>query len=118
MIEINKEKLETAKEKAREALRKGKEAASSSWEWLKQNKDDLMGMIPLVLGGIGVIKAFKPSFGERERTRKDTEFWDPHTGMRWKLRRKPTNSEWAELSRRQRCGEHTEDILEDLGILK
>lgn len=117
-IKIDKEKLEEAKMKAKEALQKGKEAVGKCYTWVRDNKEDLMGLIPLVFGGIGVAKALKPTFGERERDRKDNEYYDPCTGMRWRLKRKPTNSEWAELARRKRCGEAVEDILDDMRILK
>lgn len=109
---------EEIKRKVEEAVQKAKEAASGAWNWCVENKENIAAMVPTALGIIGVYKALKPTMGERERDRKDTEYYDPHSGMRWRLRRKPTNSEWAELSRRQRCGECTEDILYDMGILK
>lgn len=104
------------KETLREVVDTAKRKVSDGYEWVKNNQDDLMKLIPLGLGIVGLVKAAKPTFGERERTRKNEEWYDPRTGQRWTFRRKPTNSEWAEINRRQRCGEYTEDILRDMRL--
>lgn len=110
------EEKKSIKETLQKVIEVGKQKVNDGWNWLKDNQDDIMKLIPLGLGLIGLVKAAKPSFGERERYRKESEWYDPRTGQRWSFRRKPTNEEWAEINRRQRCGEYTEDILHDMRL--
>jgi hypothetical protein len=117
-MEINFNK-ETVKTRLSEISQKAKETANSLWEWAKENREDITAMIPVVLGVVGVAKAIKPqkTFGEMERERKDHEYWNPHNGHRFSLKRKPTNYEWCEISRRESCGEDDYKILRDLGLI-
>lgn len=101
-----------------EALDTAKVKASEAYKWCVSHKEELLGLLPLALGAIGVIKKMKPSVQETERERIDTTYYDPHTGLHWQLRRKLTNSERAELARRQRLGEYTEEILTGMRVLK
>lgn len=110
------EKKKSIKETAVEIGAKIKQGASNGWNWLKDNREDITKMIPLALGLIGLVKSARPTIYERERERKTEEWYDPRTGQRWTFRRKPTNYEWAEINRRQRCGEYTEDILKDMRL--
>lgn len=92
--------------------------AGEAYTWCVGHKEELIGLIPLGLGLIGLAKQLKPTKQETERERIDTTYYDPHTGLHWQLRRKLTNDERAELARRQRLGEYTEDILERMRVLK
>lgn len=89
-----------------------------AYRWCVGHKEELIGLIPLGLGLIGLAKQLKPTKQETERERIDKTYYDPHTGLHWQLRRKLTNDERAELARRQRLGEYTEDILERMRVLK
>lgn len=81
-----------------------------------------METLAALASALAVGKTAKTLFGktsaERERERIDHQYYDPRTGAHWQLTRQLSNRERAELMARQRSGEYTEDILEDLGVLK
>ena len=105
-------------DKVSETLDTIKLKTGEAYRWCVGHKEEVLGLIPLGLGLIGLAKQFKPTKQETERERIDTTYYDPHTGLHWQLRRKLTNDERAELARRQRLGEYTEDILERMRVLK
>lgn len=105
-------------DKVSETLDTLKLKTGEAYTWCVGHKEELIGLIPLGLGLIGLAKQLKPTKQETERERIDTTYYDPHTGLHWQLRRKLTNDERAELARRQRLGEYTEDILERMRVLK
>ena len=52
-----------------------------------------------------------------EDRRKDYSYYDPHTGMRWDLRRKMTNSDRVYIQDRVSCGASMGDILRERGLI-
>ena len=107
---VSERKLKWLKFKAR-----CREKFHAGVEWCKENKEIL------ILAGTGVAGAVKlanKASTTRRTEEKRVEYYDPHTGAHWQLKRRLTNDERAELMRRQRAGEFTEDILEDMGVLK
>lgn len=105
-------------EKIDEAWDTVKLKTGEAYHWCIGHKEELIGLIPLALGLIGVAKQLRPTKQETERDRIDHTYYDPCTGMHWQLRRKLTNDERAELARRRRLGEYTEDILQKMRVLK
>lgn len=96
-----------------------KSACSGIWSWVKENREDLVVLVPLFMGAVGGLKKISnKSTSQTERERIDTTYYDPQTGLHWRTRRPLTNRERAELASRKRAGEYVEDILEDMRLLK
>ena len=96
-----------------------KSGASSAWGFVKENKDDLIVLVPVGVAAVtGLRKATQKNTVDTERYRIDHTFYDPRTGRHWELRRKMNNRERMELEERQAAGEMTGRILDDMGILK
>lgn len=117
------DKVATAKQRAKEILtevgRKTKSALSSGWNFVKDNREDLVVLVPLGVAAVtGLKKATQKTTVDSERYRIDHTYYDPHTGRHWELRRKMSNDERMELEERQAAGELTGHILRDMRILK
>lgn len=117
------DKAATAKQRAKEILtevgRKTKAALSSGWQFVKENREDLVVLVPLGVAAVtGLKKATQKTTVDSERYRIDHTYYDPHTGRHWELKRKMTNYERMELEERQAAGELTGHILRDMRILK
>lgn len=112
VIDVDKK---TWKEKAKDVWEKAKKMSKRGLEWVDTHKDTA-----IILGSlaIGTINAVHKASVTRRTEEKRYEYYDPHTGAHWALRRRLTNDERAELMRRQRSGEYTEYILEDMGVLR
>lgn len=111
------------KEQIKEALVKAKEGVktfmSDAWRFCKENREELVILVPLGLAAATGIKNLRSSTTrESERQRIDTTYYDPSTGAHWQLKRQLSNRERSELMARRRNGEYTEDILWDMGVLK
>ena len=83
---------------------------------------ETMEIITVVSSTIGIvfkaIRSCRKTGTERLADLRDYGYYDPHTGIRWDLKRKLTNNEKHELRVRMEAGEPTEDILKDLGVYK
>lgn len=117
------DKMAMRREKIKNSLIKVKDGVktfmSDAWKFCKENKEELVVLVPLGLAAATGIKNLKSSTTkDSERQRIDHTYYDPTTGAHWQLRRPLTNSERAELMARRRAGEFTEDILEDMRVLK
>ena len=64
------------------------------------------------------IKSCRKTGTERLADQRDFGFYDPHTGIRWDLKRKMTNNEKHELRIRMEAGEPCEEVLKELGVYK
>lgn len=122
-FEVVNNETETVTDKLKRELKrfgKGvKDTASDIWQFAKNNKEDIKFYAPMIIAALGGIKCLsKGTRHESERERIDTTYYDPRTGVHWRLRRTPTNAERAELVRRQRLGEFTEDILDDMRLMR
>ena len=97
-----------------------KRKAENVWDWCKENKEDLVYLLPVAIAVAGIIKKFipVPTKVDVERKRIDHTYYDPSTGCHWELKRKLKNDERMELVRRKRDGEFAEDILDELGVLR
>lgn len=83
---------------------------------------ETMEIITVVSSIIGIVfkavKSCRKTGTERLADQRDYGYYDPHTGIRWDLKRKLTNNEKHELRVRMEAGEPTEEILKDLGVYK
>ena len=113
---MRREKIKNSLIKVKDGV---KDFMSSAWKFCKENKEELVVLVPLGLAAATGIKSLRSSTTrDSERQRIDTTYYDPCTGAHWQLRRQLTNTERAELMARRRAGEFTEDILEDMRVLK
>lgn len=77
----------------------------------------VVGSTILVAAG-GLVKTVaKQRKIQKEEDLKDRYIYDRSGGHYWKLRRKPTNSEWAAIESRRRSGEKYADILSSMRLL-
>lgn len=111
-------KKERIKESLHKAWEETKKMTSNVWTWVKDNKEDLAFIVPITLAAATGIKKLKSSPRDDDRYRIDHTYYDPTTGAHWQLRRPLNNRERSELMARRRAGEYTEDILEDMRVLK
>lgn len=114
-IEVIDLEAEKKKAKARERWSKLKRLPRKTVEWVDTHRETAV-----LIGGaiVGIVNAAHKASQTRRTEEKRYEYYDPHTGAHWQLRRRLTNDERAELMRRQRGGEFTEDILSDMRLLK
>lgn len=117
------DKAAMKKEQIKETLVKVKDGVkdfmSSAWNFCKENKEELVVLVPLGLAAATGLKNLRSSTTrDSERQRIDHTYYDPCTGAHWKLKRQLSNRERSELMARRRNGEYTEDILWDMGVLK
>ena len=62
------------------------------------------------------LRSLKKSGTQQLAEQREFTYYDPHTGIRWDLKRKMTNNEKSELRVRMDAGEPVEEILKDLGV--
>lgn len=94
-----------------------KKAAKNGLQFVSENKEALFTAGTIIAGCVAFFKGNKTQ-AERERERIDSTYYDPQTGAHWRLKRGLNNRERMELVRRRREGEFTEDILDDMGVLR
>lgn len=94
-----------------------KKAAKNGLQFVSENKEALFTAGTIIAGCVAFFKGNKTQ-AERERERIDSTYYDPQTGAHWRLKRCLNNRERMELVRRRREGEYTEDILDDMGVLR
>lgn len=101
------------KEKVNAKFQKGK-------EWIVRNKETVVTLTPVVIGGITtVVKVVGKRINlRRQENLKDLYCYDRSLGHYWALRRELTNQEWLEVDRRKKDGERLADILSDMKVLK
>lgn len=120
--------MEEIKTKAKEKAKRAKKWCSDRyWDartmWM-YHKDEIIGAAGLatsaVLGGVKIYDAITVRQRRKAAMRYEDRkiFYDPSTGMRWRLRRNLTNRENMELARRKANGEQVGDILKSMGALK
>lgn len=119
----SEDKAAMKREQIKETLVKVKDGVkdfmSSAWRFCKENKEELVVLVPLGLAAATGIKNLRSSTTrDSERQRIDTTYYDPCTGAHWQLKRQLSNRERSELMARRRNGEYTEDILEDMRVLR
>lgn len=94
-----------------------KRAAKNGLQFVSENKEAIFTAGTIIAGCVAFFKGNKTQ-SDRERDRIDTTYYDPTTGAHWRLKRPLSNRERMELMRRRREGEFTEDILDDMNVLR
>lgn len=88
--------------------------------WLDDNKEWLIPLIPVTIGGVVTTAKVvgKHSRLNKEKNLKELYCYDRSLGHYWELRRKLTNAEWLSIETRRKNGERLADILAELKVLK
>lgn len=89
-------------------------------EWVSRNKEAVMVLTPVVIGGLTTIVKVvgKRSNLRKEEAVKNLYCYDRSLGHYWALRRELSNREWLEIDQRKKNGERLSDILAELKVLK
>lgn len=110
------------KKEARKAQIKNwfRNKANNAGRWINDNKEIILILGPSALGAVttGVKAVGRHVQRGKEKDLKDLYCYDRSLGHYWKLRRELTNSEWVEIDKRKKNGEHLGDILDELKVLK
>lgn len=107
-------------EKKRELKEKFNSKAQAAYEWFLENKDAIVFLTPMVVGGITTVAKV---VGKRINLHKEQELqdlycYDRSLGHYWRLKRELSNKEWLEIDKRKKNGERLADILADMRVLK
>ena len=88
--------------------------------WWEENKDDVIALTPVVIGGLTVAFKFgsKMVSAHKAKYMREHAIWDPKAMHWWIMKKKPTSWQWSEIDRRKNAGESMESILRSLGMLK
>lgn len=92
----------------------------SGREWLIRNRDVLITVVPITVGGIATVTkaAAKRRNLRKEESLKNLYCYDRSLGHYWRLRRTLSNKEWLEIDKRKNKGERLADILSEMKVLK
>lgn len=106
-------RFQNFKEKVKAKLQEGK-------EWVIRNKETVIVLTPVVIGGVTTIVKVvgKRTNLNKQESIKNLYCYDRSLGHYWRLKRELSNKEWLEIDRRKRSGEKLADILEELRVLK
>ena len=96
-----------------------KNVGAQAANWIKNNKEILVIVTPLVatgltVGGRAINKACNTY---QQQNMRERQCYDPKLGHYWQLSRKLSNSEWLQVEQRQQAGERLGDILSSMNIL-
>lgn len=107
-------------EKRREIKEKINLKIKQGLEWVNDNKEALVVIVPVAIKGATTIFKVIHKYGNlrKEEQLKDLYCYDRSLGHYWKLRRELTNREWLEIDRRKQNGERLSDILDEMRVLK
>ena len=101
------------KEKLKAKLSKG-------WNWVKENKEILIIVVPAAAAGItGACKLGGKAIDLiKEHNHQNLTCYDRSLGHYWQLKRQLGNDEWIAIEQRRKNGERLADILSELKVLK
>ncbi len=89
-------------------------------DWLSKNKETVLVLTPVVIGGVTtIVKVVGKRVNlHKEEAVKNLYCYDRSLGHYWRLRRELSNQEWLEIDQRKKNGERLSDILAELKVLK
>ena len=100
--------------------RKLREKKEAFVDFCDRNKEWLIPLVPIVIGGVGfTVKATCKHINlNKEKNVKELFCYDRSLGHYWALRRRLTNAEWVEIDKRHADGERLADILSEFKVFK
>lgn len=113
---------EKIKQKIEDIRWRAKQKAIAAKEWVVNNKEIVILAAPVVVkAGKEIYKSHHKTasqkWQEKERERIATTYYDPSSGLHWKLNREPTNAERIIIDRKRREGYDVSEVLIDLGLI-
>ena len=110
----------TKEQKKAEFKGKIESMIQSGKHWFVRNKDTLITVTPVIIGGVATISKVvgKRVNLHKQESIKNLYCYDRSLGHYWRLRRELSNKEWLDIDRRKRNGERLADILADMRVLK
>lgn len=113
---------EKIKQKIEDVRWKAKQKVAAAKEWVKENKEVVILAAPVVIkAGKEIYKSHHKTaaqkWQEKERERIETTYYDPSSGLHWKLNREPTNEERIVIDRKRREGYDVGEVLMSLGLI-
>lgn len=91
---------------------------NSACQFIRENKDVFIILTPIVLSTNKLIKTFKPTDTYKTYEDRSYYYYDPHTGIRWRLKKPLTNAQNEQIMARRRQGEDIYVILSSMRCLK
>lgn len=106
--------------KIHQLKRKAKEKLQDAGEWFNRNKETILVLTPIVIGGVTtIVKVVGKRINlHKQESVKNLYCYDRSLGHYWALRRELSNKEWLEIDKRKKNGERLSDVLEELKVLK
>lgn len=103
--------------------REAKAKLHNAGEWLVENKELVILLVPVAVGGLRLANNGVKAISKRVNLSKQEDIknlycYDRSLGHYWALRRELTNKEWLEIDLRKKNGERLSDILDELKVLK
>ena len=123
-VAICEEEQPKKKSLLKKAVSEVKYLAWCADNWIYDHKNEIVlaagAGATVITAASGLVRAVNnSSIGvRRQKNAKDLTVYDRSAGHYWTLRRKLSNSEWAEVEQRKRNGERIGDILESMKALK
>lgn len=119
-IDLKKVRWELRK---RELKEKAMRSAQKVSDFMKENRETLMVVVPAAAVGIkgltrGVSSVAKRSAVKHEIKDRQTRFYDHRLGQYWHTKRPLKANEQLEVSRRRAAGESYGDIFRSMRLLK
>lgn len=87
-------------------------------EVIRKNKDILILLTPVLLAGNSLLKHRSKSDTRKIFEERQSYYYDPKTGIKWRLKKPLTNRQNQLLMYRRACGEDIYTILLTMGCLK
>ena len=109
-------KKEAFKKKVKDTIDAGKQKVTSGIQWCLEHPAEAAGLA--AIGAPLIAKGVKYKTVKTEEKRRETEFYDPRTGMYAKARRPLTAREKLRAEERYKSGENWSHILDDMRLLK
>lgn len=107
------------KNEAEDVCAKADILLSQAKEWAKENPESAAAIACTAIGAIGVIirRSFASARIRNEQKQKNRYIYDRSLGMRWKLKRAPTQGEQIAIATMKKTGMSYVDILTKLKLL-
>ena len=115
VIEEKELKKARIKAKARELKDKAMIQCGKALRFVDEHREMVVG--GLALSAAAVKAGSRIGARKSDKELKDKYIYDRSAGHYWKLRKKPSQNQWAEIDRRKKGGEGLYSILDDMRLL-
>jgi len=89
--------------------------------WILNHRDETVAIVVTLVavasGARKLVKSLQPTQYEKERRRIDHTWYDPHTGISWDLKKKPTNAQKEVIDLASKAKEPMGPVLKELKLI-